>query len=215
MKNKYRVIPAVLSRRPSQFRSLVQAALALSSHIHVDIMDGSFTRQRTVGPMVLRKTKLSSTAAIHLMVEDPIRWLAATLASGSRTAIIHLEINQNHFRHALAAYRANRFLVGYGLCLETPLTKLADWPKPSWIHVMTGPIGASGKKMNPRALARVRTIRRHFPKARLSTDVGMNPKTIPGIVRAGADEVTVESFLWSHPDPIRQWTILQRQRQNI
>jgi|GEM_PF-1445126 len=207
MSGRIVVEPSVLARTTPRFLALQTVARTLSRSYHVDLMDGKFTSTTSIGPTIVAKRKLSATTTVHLMVKDPIAWLPAVIASGCRQALIHAEIGQRA-KIGLASFRAAGCKIGLALRVTTKLDILDQYRHLNWIHLMTGPIGRYGSAFDKKSLARIAAVRRRLPHAIISVDVGMNPRTIPLVVAAGANRIIVGSYLWSG-DPRTRWSVLQ------
>lgn len=209
MKKTYEIKPSVLAGNRKTFARLLRRAKKLSSKLHIDIMDGAFVHTRSISARDLASTRLSATTEVHLMVKRPTAWVEAVKKSGARRVIIPCEIPSIERAHAQKMYSQQGIRVGLAAKMGTPLSKI---PQVAWIHLMLGPIGGYGAPMFPTAPKRVRTLRRDRPRTRISTDVGLNPATIPSIIKAGANVVIVGSYLSRARNSRRAWGRLQTQR---
>lgn len=201
------VEPAILARTKSEFLSLLTQARALSAAFHVDLMDGTMTKHRTISPSVVASTKLGPKATVHLMVKDPIAWLPAVVRSGAKQAIIHVEIGPRA-AISIAAYRAAGLRVGIALKMPTNVRLLNTYRRVPWVHLMTGSIGQYGSPFSRQAVERIVAVKKAWPRSLISVDVGMNPKTIPLVVAAGARRIIVGSYIWSG-EPQERWAELK------
>lgn len=211
MRRGYEIRPSVLAGTIASFRRRLRLARRLTSRLHIDIMDGRFVSTRSISADQLATINLPTVAEIHLMVQEPSRWIAAVKKTGARQVILPIEIPLAERRRSVRAAKQSGLTIGWAIKMTTPLKRL---PVVSWIHVMTGPIGKYGRSMSTVAPQRIQDIKRRLRPKKLSADVGLSPQTIPLVIRAGATGVVVGSYL-AKPSSVKQhWAILKAQRRS-
>lgn len=181
----------------------VEAAGADS--IQVDVMDGHFVPELSFGPPVATAVAKNTALPVeaHLMVERPAQFVDAFASAGVRDYIFHVEVAGDFDRLAKAVKDAG-MRVGVAIKLDTPVERLL--PHLDRVHlvvVMGVEPGRGGQAFNPRCLEHVAALRRYVDERGLATqlqvDGGMNERTAPSAVAAGADALIAGSYLFRHP----------------
>ncbi len=205
----YRLAPSILS---ADFTRLGEALAEAEAHgadwIHIDVMDGHFVPNLTMGPMIVaacrRATRLPLD--VHLMVERPEPLLAAFVEAGADSLTLHVEATP-HIHRALQQVRALGARVGVALNPGTPaiavepVLHLVDL-----VLVMTVNPGFSGQRFLPEVLPKVRAVRdmlaRINPSAVIQVDGGISAETLPLAREAGAEVFVAGSAVFGHPEGV-------------
>jgi len=186
--------PSILAADFSRLGELVQLAEAGGAdRIHVDVMDGHFVPNLSMGSVVVKGlrpvTKLP--LEVHLMVEDPARFLDGFNAAGADTYIFHLEVHPDP-EPLIGLIRAMNKKVGLAINPDFPLDRLESYIDDIDLALcMTVYPGYGGQAYIPESTARIRTIRgfidRLNPKCELEVDGGIDATTIGLAAKAGAN----------------------------
>lgn len=175
--------------------------------LHVDVMDGHFVPNLTIGPPVVaalaRHTRLPLD--VHLMVADPDRLLAAYLEAGAARVAVHWEAAL-HLDRTLAAIRAAGARAGVALNPATPVELLADVVHAcDFVLLMSVNPGFSGQSFLPHVLDKARRlsdwIAARGATATLELDGGVGPGNIAAAARAGVTTFVAGSSVYGAPDP--------------
>ncbi|TAK13368.1 MAG: ribulose-phosphate 3-epimerase [Anaerolineae bacterium] len=173
--------------------------------IHVDVMDGHFVPNLTMGPGIVEACKRASALFldVHLMVEAPERHIEAFAAAGAGGLTVHTEAGPNLHR-TLQAIRALGCRAGVAINPGTPAE--AVQPVLSLVDlvlVMTVNPGYSGQAFLPETLNKVRQIRKWLDAAglpaHLQVDGGIDAETAPQAHAAGADVFVAGNAVFKHP----------------
>ena len=173
--------------------------------IHVDVMDGHFVPNITMGPFLVeaykRATKLPLD--VHLMIEKPERYLEAYAKAGAARLTVHIETCPHVFR-TLEEIKALGCKAGVTLNPGTPVRALeAVLPHAELVLIMSVNPGFSFQSFLPDAIGRVREVRRMLDElkssAHLEVDGGVSPENIAQLVDAGADAFVSANFVFRHP----------------
>jgi len=173
--------------------------------VHLDVMDGHFVPNITIGPPVIAKLRKCSNLVFdaHLMISEPAKYAKAFVEAGANHITFHIEVAEKaedliDKLHALGATA--------GICLnpETPveaMEKIA--PLCDMVLVMTVRPGFGGQKFMPEAAKKVIRVREIVgPEIRIEVDGGIDPNTTPTVVSYGADTLVVGNAIFSKPDRV-------------
>ena len=196
------ILAADFSRLGEQVKETEEAG---AQRIHVDVMDGHFVPNLTMGPVVVHGlrpvTKLP--LEIHLMVRDPGKFVDSFVKEGADSLIFHWEVIPD----AVALIRTIRNH-GKKVCMavnpETPVTVLEPYlPSIDLALCMTVHPGFGGQKFLPESPNRVRQLRsmidRLNPNCELEVDGGIESHTAPAAVEAGANVLVIGTGVFGYP----------------
>jgi len=177
--------------------------------IHVDVMDGHFVPNITIGPPVVKSLRRVATLPldVHLMIEDPDRYVEAFVAAGAASLTVHAEavVHLHRTVHFIKSLGAK---AGVALNPATPVSALEQIAGDvDYVLVMTVNPGFGGQTFIPRSESKVRAVRellrREGSTAPIEVDGGIDVHTAPGIVAAGADILVAGNAIFGSPDPER------------
>lgn len=199
-----RIAPSILSADFSRLGEQVsEAERAGADIIHVDVMDGRFVPNITVGPLVVRALRPVTRLPlhVHLMIVEPERHIDAFARAGANLITVHVETCP-HLDRTLAQIREAGASPSVTLNPSTPLVMLEEvLDQVDLVLLMTVNPGFGGQEMIPSSPDRVRRLRRMLDERGLDAcsievDGGINEETIPEIVSAGADVLVMGSAIF-------------------
>jgi len=177
--------------------------------IHVDVMDGHFVPNITIGPPVVKSLRRVARLPldVHLMIENPDRYVEAFVAAGAASLTVHAEAVV-HLHRTVQFIKSLGAKAGVALNPATPVTALEEIAGDvDYVLVMTVNPGFGGQTFIPRSESKVRAVRdllrREGSSAPIEVDGGIDVHTAPRIVAAGADILVAGNAIFGSPDPER------------
>jgi ribulose-phosphate 3-epimerase len=173
---------------------------------HVDVMDGHFVPNLTIGPPVVKKIDAAAAAPldVHLMITDPDAYAKPFAEAGADVLTFHAEVRSTsqEQRETIRVFRdAGISYVGIALNPDTPVERVADvLDAVDMVLVMSVFPGFGGQAFMPEVLPKVRWLRERGYEGRVEMDGGLNPETLPLCAEAGADTLVAGSAIFGAPD---------------
>ncbi|MFA5145007.1 MAG: ribulose-phosphate 3-epimerase [Candidatus Omnitrophota bacterium] len=197
---KIKIAPSILSADFSCLASDMRKAQAAGADMfHVDIMDGHFVPNITIGPVVVKRirkvTKLPLD--VHLMIEEPEKFINAFAEAGSDMITVHIEtISPKRYTLCARRLKAKGIKAGISLNPSTPLAKI----KPvlnvaDLVLIMSVNPGFAGQAFIKAALPRIKQLRSIYD-GDIAVDGGINDSNARQIINAGANILVAGSYIF-------------------
>lgn len=199
------IIPTVLTNSLDKAKQLISQAEGKVDRIQIDIIDGKFADNKTIRPKDLDKVKTDLLIDFHLMVDEPIDWIAEciksgvakrSIQSGNLRIIGHIEKMKNQIEF-VDTVREQEAQAGLGIDLDTPVTEIDSrvFKMLDAILVMSVQAGQGGQEFDTRALSKISLLRdvRQNKSVDFSIcdDGGITTEFIDDAHFVGADEVAI------------------------
>ncbi|HEV2914637.1 MAG TPA: ribulose-phosphate 3-epimerase [Pyrinomonadaceae bacterium] len=202
------IAPSILS---ANFTRLGEEIAAVerggASVIHVDIMDGHFVPNITVGLPVVKAVAASTRLIVdtHLMISEPGRWAEQFVEAGAQMVSVHVEADP-HLHRTLSAIRQKGAQAGVAINPATPLIALEEaLPFADFILLMSVNPGFGGQKFIGTSLDKLRRLRRLIDErglsVRIEIDGGIDRDNVEQVAAAGAEIIVSGSAIFGTTDP--------------
>jgi ribulose-phosphate 3-epimerase len=203
-----RIAPSILSADFTALGAAIEAAERGGADlIHVDVMDGHFVPNITIGPLVVKAIKRVAKVPldVHLMITDPDRYAEAFVAAGASTLSVHVEVLP-HLHRSISFIKGLGARAGVVLNPSTPVVMLEEIATDvDYVLVMSVNPGFGGQAFIPRSEHKVRAVRALLDQAGNSAPIGIDGgidlSNVARVVKAGVEVVVAGSAIFSTPDP--------------
>jgi len=207
MPRKVRIAPSILSADLGRLSDEIRSVEAGGADwIHVDVMDGRFVPNITLGPIVVKAARAATRLPldVHLMIVEPERYIEAFAEAGADVISVHVEASV-HLQRTLGEIRRLGKRAGVVLNPHTPesaVEYLLD--DVDLILIMSVNPGFGGQHFLPAVLPKIAKVREMIERRGLSVELevdgGVAPETTEAVVRAGADVLVAGSAVFGKPD---------------
>jgi ribulose-phosphate 3-epimerase len=202
------IVPSILSADFARLADeIARVERGGASMLHLDVMDGHFVSNLTIGPPVvecIRKTTRLHLD-VHLMIENPERYAAAFVQAGANSVSVHYEACR-HLDGVLGLIRKAGAMAGVVLNPGTPVALLQDVLEVAdYVLLMSVNPGFGGQKLIPYVLEKVRQLDRMRREKKLAVSIeidgGVHLDNLADVVRAGCDWIVTGSAILHSADP--------------
>ena len=200
------VVPSVLSadfaRLADEIAEITSAGVKM---VHLDVMDGHFVPNITIGPPVIAKLRKESDLVYdaHLMISEPAKYIEPFAEAGADHITFHIEVADDPQE---LIDRLHDLGCSAGICLnpETPVEAIESVaPLCDMVLVMTVHPGFGGQAFMPEAAKKIVQVRELVgPNIRVEVDGGIDPQTTPTVVSYGADTLVAGNAIFSKTDRV-------------
>jgi ribulose-phosphate 3-epimerase len=202
------IVPSILS---ADFAHLAEEIAGVerggARMLHLDVMDGHFVPNMTIGPPVVESVRKATKSHldVHLMIENPERYVEAFVEAGANSVSVHWEAAR-HLDGVLELIRKAGAMAGIVLNPATPVAVLEDiLGMADYVLLMSVNPGFGGQKLIPYVLDKVRKLdaMRRDKKMALPIEIdgGVHMDNLAEVVRAGCDWIVTGSAIFHSPDP--------------
>lgn len=194
------ILSADFSKLGEEVRALDEAG---AQYVHIDVMDGMFVPSISFGMPVMKSIRGCSDRIfdVHLMIEEPVRYIADFVDAGADLITVHAE-SCKHLDRTVEAIKEKGILAGVALNPATPLSAVEYiLPKVDMVLIMSVNPGFGGQKFIPYTLQKIRDLKKIVDAKGLKTDIevdgGVNLENVEAVMDAGANIIVTGSAVFS------------------
>lgn len=202
-----KLAPSILS---ANFAALAEDVLKVeqagAEYLHIDVMDGHFVPNITIGPVVVKALRNISKMCfdVHLMIENPDAYIGPFISAGADLVTVHIE-SAKHLHRTIYAIKEKGLKAGVALKPATPPEVLEYvLPAADLVLLMTVDPGFGGQAFIPEMLPKIETVRQMVNEKSLKTEIqvdgGINRDTAAAVVKAGATVLVAGSAVFENGD---------------
>lgn len=203
MRQKIEIAPSILSADFAHLaREIGKAEKGGANLIHLDIMDGHFVPNMTIGPPVVASVRKVTRLPLdaHLMIEQPDKYLEKFIEAGANWLSVHVETD-THLDRTLNYLRKRKIRAGVAINPGTSLSSLDEiLPLADFVLVMTVNPGFGGQEFIPSTLKKIRRLRdiivSNGYRTRIEVDGGIGADNLQGVLEAGAEIIVMGSAIF-------------------
>jgi len=195
------IAPSMLGANFGEMKRDAELVAPHSAYLHMDVMDGHFVPNLTMGPDLVKSLKGIGKLDVHLMVTNPSDFISDFSDAGADIISVHVEANNP--QKAIELIKKQNIKAGIALNPSTPASAIEPFVDSiDMILVMSVEPGYCGQSFNENTIQRVKKYRKKYPEKIIEVDGGVGPGNAAILAEAGANLLVAGSAIFGSPDPI-------------
>ena len=205
---RIKIAPSILSANFAFLQEDIDK-IKNADFLHIDVMDGHFVPNITIGPVVVEKVKTNLVKDVHLMIENPEKYIGSFRKAGADIIVVHADTCKN-LKKTIADIKALGAKAGVAINPDKPLSLIEPvLDDVDMVLLMTVYAGFGGQTFIEDVLPKIEEIRSKY-HGDIQVDGGINDETIKKAVCAGANVIVAGSYVFNHPNPGEAVDILRK-----
>lgn len=193
------IIPAILDKTPEDFKKhidqLSKSASFQQGWVHIDFADNKFVLNETISIDIVSQTPTNLNKEAHLMVAYPLQWIDKLKETGFKRVIFHFE-SKDDVLECINKIKELGMEVGIALNIDTPIEKIEPFKdKIDLVLIMAIVPGFQGQPFLPDVFDKIKNLKEKNWPVKISVDGAVRDTNAKQIIEAGADQLTVGSYL--------------------
>ena len=198
---KIKIAPSILSANFGHLQEDINK-VDNADYLHIDVMDGHFVPNITIGPVVLKDIKTELIKDVHLMIENPGKYVKDFAKAGADIITVHAETCKDNLIDVLDKIRELGVKAGVSLNPDSKLEMIENvLDKVDMVVMMTVFPGFSGQEFIESVMPKIRALREKLPELDIEVDGGINERTVKIAADAGANVVVAGSYIFCSENP--------------
>jgi ribulose-phosphate 3-epimerase len=180
-----------------------------ADYLHIDVMDGHFVPNITIGPVVIKNIKTKLVKDVHLMIENPEKYAKDFADAGADIITVHAEACK-HLHRTIEYVKSLGVKVGVSVNPSTSLNAIEYvLDDVDMVLIMTVNPGFGGQKFISNVLPKIKVLREMKPNLDIEVDGGINDQNIKDVVAAGGNIIVAGNFIFKSENPAKQIELLR------
>lgn len=170
---------------------------------HLDVMDGKFVKNKSIDHAYVEQLREKSALLfdVHLMIENAEKVVKKYIKAGANIISLQYEVfkDENLLIKTLKTIKNSGVMAGIAIDIDTDINVLTPIIKyVDMVLVLCVKVGKGGQEFNKSAIKKIKTLRSEYPDILIEADGGINDKSAPAVVRAGADILVSGHYIYSN-----------------
>ena len=196
------IAPSMLGADFGRMRDAAELVAPHSSYLHMDVMDGHFVPNLTMGVDLVKALNGIAPLDVHLMITDPVDFIDDFYDAGAEIISVHVEANNT--REAIVKINEKNIKSGIAFNPSTPKEKIIPYLDiADMILVMSVEPGYCGQSFHENAIDRVKYFKTHYPNKIIEVDGGVSAQNSAILIKSGADILVAGSAIFKSNDPLQ------------
>ena len=196
------IAPSMLGADFGKMRDAAELVAPYSSYLHMDVMDGHFVPNLTMGVDLVKALNGIAPLDVHLMITDPVDFIDDFYDAGAEIISVHVEANNP--REALVKINEKNIKSGIAFNPSTPKEKIIPYLDiADMVLIMSVEPGYCGQSFHENAIDRVKYFKTNYPNKVIEVDGGVSTQNSAILSKNGADILVAGSAIFKSSDPIQ------------